>query len=336
MVHRKMLADGVLLMALLIICMEELHCRAIQVDPPEEIKIIDHGHLGRLDITWTLPTSLINFQECLRYQVEYFNAYAKRWDVIRAPRRYFSAQFDLMKDIQIRVYTLLSGNCTNNTLIKSVNYTELVQKAPAAGQADAVKHLECVFHNMERLICKWKTVPANSQIYMYYWHNQLEKTQACPKYIHTNGVRSGCDFTGKPLPDFTDVNICVNGSSQEGPLRPKYTSLQIQNYVKPDPARKPSVMPVQGGRINVHWRKADGKLPEHCLEWEVKHTSEGTQYQSKTTPTMSTSLTLPTVGEKNCFAVRSKLNKYCAATSIWSEWSRRACILADNKSDSKF
>ncbi|XP_077361291.1 interleukin-13 receptor subunit alpha-2 isoform X2 [Festucalex cinctus] len=329
-------ADRALMMVFLIICMEELHCSAIQVDPPEEINIIDPGHLGHLDITWSLPASLINFQECLRYQVEYFNTYAQRWDVIQAPQRIYSAQFDLMKDIQIRVYTVLSGHCTNNSVIKSVNYTELVQKPPGAGRGDAVKHFECVFHNMERMICKWEKFPAKSQLFMYYWHNKLNKTEACPKYIYTNGVRSGCDFTGKPLPDFTDVNICVNGSSPEGPLRPKYTSLQIQNYVKPDPAQKPSLALVQDARINVDWTKPHGKVPGHCLEWEVKHTSEGTQYQSKTTHTMSTSLILPAVGVKNCFTVRSKLNKYCATTSMWSEWSHRACISSGNKSDSKF
>lgn len=43
------------------------------------------------------------------------------------------AQFDLMKDVRVRVYTLLSGPCTNGTLVKSTSYIELVQKSPSTG-----------------------------------------------------------------------------------------------------------------------------------------------------------------------------------------------------------
>lgn len=54
--------------------------------------------------------------------------------------------------------------------------------------------------------------------------------EECPHYIISTGFRSGCKFTGRSLPLFTDINICVNGSSPEGPLQAKLISLQIQNY----------------------------------------------------------------------------------------------------------
>lgn len=47
--------------------------------------------------------------------------------------RSYSAQFDLMKDVRVRVYTLLSGPCTGGRIIKSTNYTELVRKPPNTG-----------------------------------------------------------------------------------------------------------------------------------------------------------------------------------------------------------
>ncbi|XP_051903411.1 interleukin-13 receptor subunit alpha-2 [Hippocampus zosterae] len=336
------LGHGALLMVFSIIAMEELHCSAIQVDPPEEIKIIDPDHLGHLEITWTLPASLRKLKDCpKRYRVEYFNAYSQSWDIIQTPQRTYSAQFDLMKEIRVRVYTLLSGRCTNNTWIKSGNFTELVQKPPSSGRhGNAVKDFGCVFHNMEHMICKWRkhpTSPANSQLYMYYWHKELQKTEECPKYLFTNGDRSGCSFTGKALPDFTNVNFCVNGSSPEGPLRPTYKSLQIQNYVKPDATNKPILLPGDA-RINLRWRKPDGKVPGHCLEWEVDHTSDGPQNKSEPISTMHTSLTLPAVGKKNCFRVRSKMHKYCAAGSFWSEWSPQTCTIFEQNttSDTEF
>lgn len=47
--------------------------------------------------------------------------------------RWYSTQFDLMKDVRVRVYTLLSGPCTGGKMIKSTNYTELVRKSANTG-----------------------------------------------------------------------------------------------------------------------------------------------------------------------------------------------------------
>lgn len=63
-----------------------------------------------------------------------------------------------------------------------------------------------------------------------YRHKKLEQAQECPEYLILNGVRSGCNFTGITLPDFTDINFCLNGSSPRGPLKPTFISLQIQNH----------------------------------------------------------------------------------------------------------
>lgn len=47
--------------------------------------------------------------------------------------RSYSAQFDLMKDVRVRVYTLLSGPCTGGKMVMSTNYTEVVRKPPNSG-----------------------------------------------------------------------------------------------------------------------------------------------------------------------------------------------------------
>ncbi|XP_071317310.1 interleukin-13 receptor subunit alpha-2 isoform X2 [Trachinotus anak] len=321
------------LMLLLITWRERIHCNGLTVDPPEDLVILDPGHLGHLEITWNPPANLINMTECPKlYQLEYFNTYKDSWTAIRTPRRSHSAQFDLMKDIRVRVYTLLNGPCTNGTMIKSTSYTELVQKPPSAGVAGTtVKDFVCVFYNMENMECNWKKnpkTPANSQQTLYYWHKELEQAEECPKYIISGGVRSGCNFTGKTLPDFTDINFCINGSSPEGPLKPTFSSLQIQNHVKPGTTEKLQLQTRSDGQLEVEWERPVGRVPGHCLEWEVEHSQEapGGKIALKIL-TEQTSLTLPLIhdNERNCLRVRSKLHKYCVDKSFWSEWSHPNC-----------
>lgn len=116
---------------------------------------------------------------------------------IRTFKRTYTAQFDLMKDVRVRVYTLLRGPCTNDTLIKSSSYTEVVQKPPSTGQScqmlnnnirtymvclspflplgvgTPVQDFVCVYHNMKYVECNWgrsPKLPANSQQHLYFWY----------------------------------------------------------------------------------------------------------------------------------------------------------------------
>ncbi|KAM9846377.1 interleukin-13 receptor subunit alpha-2 [Aulostomus maculatus] len=327
-----MAAHRLTLLLLFIMRREERHCQALSVDPPESIDIYDPGHLGRLDITWRPPASLHNLTECPQmYQLEYFDSYQNSWTAIRTPARTYTAQFDLMKDVSVRVYTLLSGPCTNGHLVTSSNYTELVWKAPSTGVADtAVKDFTCVFYNMMYVKCTWERspkTPANSQHNLYFWHKELQQTKECPKYLLSNGVQTGCDFTGKPLPEFTDVSFCVNGSSPEGPLKPTYITLQIQNHVKPDTTGELHLQTGSDAQLELRWTNPAGRVPKHCLEWEVEHNQEGRSKKTILISTEATSLTLPSVSDnlRNCFRVRCRLDKYCTETSFWSDWSRQIC-----------
>ncbi|KAM9333729.1 interleukin-13 receptor subunit alpha-2 isoform 2-T2 [Pholidichthys leucotaenia] len=270
--------------------------------------------------------------ECsIRYQLEYYNTYKKSWSAIRTTLRTFSTQFDLMKDIRVRVYTLLSGPCTNNTVVQSTNYTELIQNPPRTGVKDTeVQDFLCVFYNMEYMECKWRRspkTPAGSQHNLYFWHKELEQAVECPKYLISAGVRSGCSFRGKSLPDFTDINFCINGSAPEGPLRPTFISLQIQNHVKCATTEKLDLQIGQDMQLELNWEHPDGRIPGHCLEWEVEHTKENPNGKTALIHPKQTSLTFPAFNddERNCFRVRSKLHKYCADRSFWSDWSPPTC-----------
>ncbi|KAM7374256.1 hypothetical protein PAMP_006924 [Pampus punctatissimus] len=322
------------LMLLIINWKNVMHCYELSVDPPEDLAILDPGHLGHLKITWSPPTSLINRAECPKlYQLEYFNTYKNNWTTIRTVHKTYTAQFDLTKDVRVRVYTLLNGPCTNGTLVKSKSYTELVKKPPNTGfVGTTVKNVICVFHNMEYMKCTWGKSPrklANPQQTLYFWHKEMGQTEECPKYSISKGLRTGCDFTGKTLPYFTDINICVNGSSPEGPLEPLYISLQIQNQVQPEATDKLYLQTGPDAQLELHWESPVGRIPRHCLEWQVEHNHEGPagNMSSQQITAKQTSLKLPSFhkNERNCFRVRSRMHKYCAQRSFWSDWSHETC-----------
>ncbi|KAM4545107.1 interleukin-13 receptor subunit alpha-2 isoform 2-T2 [Odontesthes bonariensis] len=333
MANKLRLSYPRIMMLLLTTWRESLLCSGLEVHPPEDLAVLDPGHLGLLEITWSPPRSLINMTECIiMYHLDYYNTYRDKWDAVRTVFRTYSAQFNLMKDVNVRVYTVLDGPCTNNTTIKSTNYTELIQKPPSAVQDTAVLDFICVFHNMEFMECKWKRspkTPANSQRSLYFWHKSLERAAECPKYIMAGGVRSGCTFSEKSLPLFTDINFCVNGSSLEGHLKPTFITLQIQNHVK---AAATEVLHLRAGpdrQLELTWEEPAGNVPGHCLEWEVEHSQEGPDGEivSKRITTKQTSLTLPSSPRKktSCFRVRSKLNNYCVDKGFWSDWSHQIC-----------
>lgn len=135
--------------------------------------------------------------------------------VIRTPGRSYSAQFDLMKDVKVRVYTVLRGLCTNGTTLMSSHYAEVVQKPSNTGQTvrwknqdvatifthfekkkknqvfffcpaglknTRVKDFNCVFYNMENMECSWRSQKAKKAIskqHLYFWYVQkmLQKTK---------------------------------------------------------------------------------------------------------------------------------------------------------------
>ncbi|XP_041657002.1 interleukin-13 receptor subunit alpha-2 isoform X2 [Cheilinus undulatus] len=343
MTSKSWLIPKAAILLLVITWRENMFCDGltVAVDPPEDLMVSDLGLLGHLEITWSPPASLIDVTECQKmYQLEYFNTYRDSWSAVRTPKRKYRAQFDLMKDVKVRVYTMLSGPCTGGAVVKSKNYTELIQKPSSTGAVGtAVQNFVCVYHNLNYMECKWgrgPKTPTNSQQNLYFWYKELEQAEECPKYLASNGYRSGCNFTGISLPDFTDIIICVNGSSPEGLLKPTYTSLQIQNHVKPETTKTLHLQTGPDERLELLWDHPESQIPVHCLEWEVERYQEGPEGKITSEPifTKEMSLTLPSGldNRRNCFRVRSKLDKYCADKGFWSEWSPEACYPATSAS----
>lgn len=318
---------------------------SLKVDPPVEVLIHDPGHFGHLHIHWKPPASLQNLTECaLTFQLEYFNTYKARWTKIRTSQWSFNAQFDLEKEIRVRIYTLLTGECTNGSeFLMSTCYTEVVQQPAHLGPVGTrVQDFDCVFYRREYVECTWEKgqdETVGSQRFLFYWHSELEHAEECPSYIYTNHHRSGCNFTWQSLPDFTYVNFCVNGSSTNGILRPAFLSVQIQNQIKPAQTTVGHVQTRSDREVEVLWECPPGRVPKHCLEWEVEHkqkTRTGEQLLHKRVTTqMALKYTTQNNSESDCFRVRSRLHQYCADKGFFSDWSNWFCN-SENSTDHSY
>ncbi|XP_072302385.1 interleukin-13 receptor subunit alpha-2 [Eucyclogobius newberryi] len=325
-----MAVKSCLALLLLLIILNFVHCT---VAPPENLTITDLGHLGNLEVRWSSLQDLVRMKkqgQCLvMYELHYYDSYSHSWTSIRTTQTSFRAQFDLAQKVQVRVYTLISGPCAEGRTAKSKNYIEVVQKPHMAGN-DGIQNLTCVYYNMEHLVCSWKKsskMPAKAQVALYYWHRELTHAKECPRYIISEGFRSGCNFSGTVLPMFSDFNLCVNASSDH-PIRAVYSTLQIQNIVKP---KAPGEVCVEAGadrQVRALWNRPDVRIPQHCLQWQVQARREGpdrkhTLITSNHTET-AVVLALPD-NETCCLRVRSMLNNRCANSGVWSDWSPPVC-----------
>ncbi|XP_030636957.1 interleukin-13 receptor subunit alpha-2 isoform X2 [Chanos chanos] len=305
--------------------------RTVQVDPPTDIHVSDPGHLGHVYIHWTTPASLKNIPECsVRYQLQFYDTYRGDWTGIRTSRLSYSAQFDLMKPIRVRLRTLLRGKCTNGTEIQSEE-VELIQEPDLKGTAGSrITGFNCVYYKWEYMDCTWESgpdQPPHSQLYLYYWHREMGESEECPQYLYSDGVRKGCRFPRQSLLEYSDFNVCVNGSSPANALRPAFFSLQVQMHVKPAVVMSLALTEVSNTTLHLEWTMPEGLVPEHCLEYEVE-TRGGDEAKWYTNMTEETTFEVPSVdqSERICCRVRSRVHNLCADIGFWSDWSQPECM----------
>ncbi|KAL4659695.1 interleukin-13 receptor subunit alpha-2-like isoform X1, partial [Arapaima gigas] len=306
-----------------------------RLDPPADLRVTDPGHLGLLRISWASPSSLENVTNCsVHFEVQYFDTYEDRWTVIRTTLLEYSANFDLGKDVHVKVQTLLRGPCTENAELQSPPAEVLLPPADK-GTGPSISSFNCVFYQKEYMDCRWgeRGVELSQvQDHLFYWHSEMGQTMECPEYIQSNGVRRGCRFPEDVLEEFTDFNICVNGSSAAGPLRPSFFTLQIQNHVKPAAIEGLSLDHLPNGNVVVEWSPSRGKIPDHCLEFEVESTENNVLHRFITRETTYSSAVEQDWKER-CFRVRSRIHQFCADRSFWSEWSHQHCLAGSPKTD---
>lgn len=310
----------------------------VSVNPPVSIEITNPGNLGYLTIHWTQPASLQNLTDCkIRYQLQYYDTYEERWRIVRTHKLSYSAQFDLEKPIRIRIVTLMKCTCTNGTEVQGEEAEREYTPDITGVEGSRIREFRCVFHGREYMDCTWESGPVqlpNSQYYLYYWHREMDETKECPDYIVLNEVRRGCRFPHQSLLEFSQFNMCVNGSSAAGCLRAAFFSLEVQNYVKPAAVSSLEISE-SDELLRVDWVPPSGLVPEHCLEYEVESRvvmEDGKEKQhSKLLEKTSYDFLKDGESKSTCFQVRSKMSMYCADQGLWSDWSQTKCTASEEE-----
>uniref|UniRef100_A0A8C6T3B7 Type I cytokine receptor cytokine-binding domain-containing protein n=1 Tax=Neogobius melanostomus TaxID=47308 RepID=A0A8C6T3B7_9GOBI len=232
------------------------------VDPPQDLAITDLGHLGNLEIHWNASQEHIRSKEhgqcSVKYELHYYDSYSSSWTV------------SVQSLIHMMIYSLF---CKCHVLLVRVSGHPRLHSGHSV---DGIQNLTCVYYNMEHMVCRWKRsskMPVQSQVALHYWSVELAHAKECPHYVISEGFRSGCNFSGTELPTFSDINLCVNASAAR-PVRALYSSLQIQNIVKPKAIGEVHVEAGADGQLRVLWDSPTGRIPQHCLQWEVQEMRE--------------------------------------------------------------
>ncbi|XP_055499909.1 interleukin-13 receptor subunit alpha-2-like [Leucoraja erinacea] len=302
---------------------------ALTVDPPTDLQIIDPGHLGPLHIHWKAPLSLTSEKSCMvRYMLTYCDVDSTNCKRIITRQLKHTDGFNLNKGVIVKVRTLVKEHCDGSEL-KS-DWMEMTYWPLIEGLADSkIKNLQCIVYNLEYMDCLWKNganAPNDTDYRLYYWHEELEQVMKCNNYIKNQGHKVGCHFSNDSLIEFSDFNICINGTSRLGPVMPTYYTFQLQDHVKPAAPYEIKMTASKNG-IYLEWKPPAGKIKPHCLEYEVNFSGKNTDWESKVLPEETTSTFLNiTVKTKFCVHLRAAVNMYCADDSVWSEWSSTQCL----------
>uniref|UniRef100_A0A8C4ZWP0 Interleukin 13 receptor, alpha 2 n=1 Tax=Gadus morhua TaxID=8049 RepID=A0A8C4ZWP0_GADMO len=286
------------------------------LEAPHDLDITDPGYLGLLLVKWSAPYGALMDPACrVRFYLTYFNTFLNRWSVIRTPSTSHRIQVDLSKELKVRVHSLLNGPCTKYTEVKSTRYAEVVR---SPGNVDLFQQRgkpEGMGWHFSPL--KLPT-PALRKLYvkrLFIEYVDSGATQECPEYIFHDGVRRGCRFTRGQLPVSSLVSICVNSSSPTRASEPAYLYLKIHNHgyfsllisdVEP--------------RLQLEWTQPVGRVPGHCLQWEVEHGSDRSNGSQPRVGNLLPSNTSSGPLQRFCYRVRSKLADCCANHGIWSDW----------------
>ncbi|XP_051877032.1 interleukin-13 receptor subunit alpha-2 isoform X2 [Pristis pectinata] len=301
------------------------------VDPPTDLQVIDPGHLGPLHIHWKAPLSLTSKMLCVvRYKLSYCNIDSTNCKRVITRQLKHTDVFNLNKGIIVKIQTIVKEHCTNGSELHS-DWIEKVFWPSLEGHVDSkVKNLQCIVYNMEFMDCLWENgtnAPHDINYRLHYWHHKLDQVMECKNYIKSQGHNVGCHFYKDSLIEFSDFNICINGTSGTGPVRPAYYVLQLQDLVKPAAPYKINVTASKNGTIYLQWEPPAGKIKSHCLEYEIRFSRKDSDWESKVLLEETTFTFLNvTVKTKFCVRLRATVNMYCADNSFWSDWSPTQCL----------
>ncbi|XP_072285939.1 interleukin-13 receptor subunit alpha-2 [Pyxicephalus adspersus] len=299
----------------------------ITVDPPANVRVEDLGYLGVVDITWEPPVSLNNSQCTPRFELQHYDTYEQRWKSVRTKQQKYRAAFNFGKEIVIKLRTYLKGACTDDKELWS-KWILINDSMPMQGDPEtSVKDFHCIYYKFETLKCEWKTGKlSNSNYELQYWQDGMPGKKTCDHYLRATGINTGCVFEKEKLQLFSSLFICVTGMPGMNPIRQSYFSFQLQNIGKPGAPEDVNISKTQNGELKLDWRPPIGKIPSHCLEYEIQYKEKTDTWMTITEwreTTYSFNISMPL--HELCVHIRAKTNRYCADDGYWSDWSTESC-----------
>ncbi|KFP73592.1 Interleukin-13 receptor subunit alpha-2, partial [Acanthisitta chloris] len=299
------------------------------VAPPRDLQITDPGLLGSLDIEWKPPPSVQTFNECtVKYKLEYRNAGDGDWKVIFTRKLKIRVGFDLSRTAEVKVQTLLKGQCTGDVEVES-DWIYATFQVPLQGKLKSeVQNFHCIYHDWEYLKCTWQPgplTPRGVHYGLYYWYEGLDHAAQCDDYIQDHGVNVGCVLQNLSQAEYQDLNLCVN------------VTLRLHNLVKPSPPKQLVVSMSAAEELHVAWSPPGGQTPPQCLEYEIQLAEDLEEAKAawvSVSTQMETALTIPRVNQSHisCARVRGRTNIFCADQGFWSDWIQD-CFSVSRKED---
>ncbi|XP_064933762.1 interleukin-13 receptor subunit alpha-2 [Columba livia] len=311
------------------------------VAPPQDLQITDPGLLGSLDIEWKPPPNVQTFNECtVKYKFEYRNTGDRDWKVIFTKKLKFRVGFDLSRTAEVKIQTLLEGQCTNDVEVQS-DWIFATFQVPLQGKLESeVQNFHCIYHDWKYLKCTWKPghpAPRGVHYGLYYWYEGLDRAAQCDDYIQDHGVNVGCMLQNMSQAEYKDLIICVNGSATATLLRPLYVTLRLHNLAKPSPPEQLVVSMSASEELHMAWSPPSSETPPQCLEYEVQLAEDQGEAKAawvSVSTQMETTLTVSRANQSriSCVRVRGRTNIFCADQGFWSEWTQE-CFSVPRKQD---
>ncbi|XP_032886046.1 cytokine receptor common subunit gamma-like [Amblyraja radiata] len=177
--------------------------------------------------------------------------------------------------------------------------------------------VDCIFYNEKFMECTWNQSGEMINYTLYTWYSK-EPPQECKSYIHQHGYNVGCYFSTSEIRQFKSFYVFRNGS---GTISGEPQMFQLQNQVKPFAPENLVVNVTKKNGLILSWVSTMPNL--NCMEFEVRYRNDKDKEWQKATVMQQTDFNLVSVDPEKLytFQVKSKINKYCGTTKLWSEWS---------------
>ncbi|KFP75384.1 Cytokine receptor common subunit gamma, partial [Acanthisitta chloris] len=181
--------------------------------------------------------------------------------------------------------------------------------------------VECVFFNEEYMTCMWGNTEVLTVNYsLYYWYENRSPMVECKHYLQDQGINVGCHFSKNESIQFQPFRVLLNASLDDGTLEFPSKRLELQDLVKPEAPVNLTIRNMSNNQLQLTWASPYPKAK--CLEHSVKYKSNKDTDWTEL-PVHGNVFSLPSVDYEKyyTFYVRSKINKFCGSTLLWSEWS---------------